>query len=169
MVFGVSVTAVASVLPLSTGVDGGRRGEAAARVILFLGVGNGNLEEPVGVDLAAAEALFLVGVRDLDLRGVGSLNLDRVGRLGSLRGGGPLSVRVTEGDGVATGGSKILDLGLASSSAAAAATAVPVLLLMSGVESWPLLFFPGDVGGVTLGSDGVVDLEPLLASPITIG
>ena len=166
VVLGVSSTGVASLLLLSTGVDGGRRGEAAARVVLFLGVGNGNLEEPVGVDLAAA-ALFLVGVRDLDLRGVGSLNLDRVGRLGSLRGGGPLSVRITEGDGVATGGSKILDLGLASSSAAAAATAVPVLLLMSGVESWPLLFFPGDVGGVTLGSDGVVDLEP--ASPITIG
>jgi hypothetical protein len=143
-----------------TATDGEDKGEGKR---FPFGVGRGIRGLLPGV-LVAAELMVRLprmGVLDRDLRGVGSLNLDRVGRvvdLVVLDGGGPLSFRCTRGgDGEAEGGNF------------AAATTAPgdafVWLLVRGVST---VAFPGETGGVTLCKGGVDDFMAAESSPLLL-
>ena len=131
-----------SLLLLLLGVSTGRflggralpRGEGdGTRLPLCVGVDNG-VRKPLpllpGVCVVLPVLLLpRTGVLAPDLRGVGSLNLDRVGRGIVVRGGGPWSLRTvvtTLGDEVA-GGSKIVweDSSEVMAAAAAAAAVAP--------------------------------------------
>jgi hypothetical protein len=163
-----------------TVTDGEDEGEGERKAVPFpFGVGRGIrglplLPPPLGVFVAAELAVRLprIGVLDRDLRGVGSLNLDRVGRVVVgvvLDGGGPLSFRWTRGgDGEAEGGSRIFSLPFVEAAAAAAAAAPAdafVWLFIRGVSE---VAFPGEAGGVTLCKGGVAFAAESSPLPLSI-